>query len=109
MAFYEIDKLPAKTLTRDVEIRVVPGEHMTMVFFYLQGGGAIPEHSHPHEQIGTVLAGAVELDIGGEKKRVGAGHAYRVAPDIPHSGRCVEGPATIVEVFSPRRDDYQDH
>jgi len=50
-----------------VEMRVIHGEKMTLVFFRLQPGAGIPLHAHLHEQIGTVLKGSIELVIADEK------------------------------------------
>jgi quercetin dioxygenase-like cupin family protein len=65
----------------------------------------VPEHSHPHEQIGTVLKGSIELIIAGEKKVVTAGQAYHIPGDVVHSGQNQDAPAEIIEVFSPARED----
>ena len=44
-----------------VEMRVINGEKMTMVFFKLEPGAGVPLHAHPHEQVGTVLKGSIEF------------------------------------------------
>ncbi len=41
-------------------MRIIPVDKMTFVFFNLAPGSIVPEHSHPHEQIGTVLKGSVD-------------------------------------------------
>ena len=105
MTFINLQSLVVKTPAEGVEIRVVPGEKMTLVFFYLSPGAKIPEHSHPHEQIGTVLKGSLELSIGTEKRIVNPGQAYVIPSDVPHSGKNLETPSEIIEVFSPPRED----
>ncbi|UCF83896.1 MAG: cupin domain-containing protein [Desulfobacteraceae bacterium] len=106
MSYFVVKELEAKELAEGIEIRVIPGARMTMVFFDIKPGAEIPEHSHPHEQMGKVLKGSIELAIGEEKKIVGEGDAYHVASDVVHSGRCGESPSQILEVFSPPREDY---
>jgi quercetin dioxygenase-like cupin family protein len=105
MNFYTIKEIEAKRPAEGVEIRVVPGEKMTLVFFYLSPSAKIPEHSHPHEQIGTVLKGSLELSIGTEKRIVNPGQAYVIPSDVPHSGKNLEAPSEVIEVFSPPRED----
>jgi quercetin dioxygenase-like cupin family protein len=105
--FFELKGLEPLLPSEGVEIRIIPGERMTMAFFSIQPGSEIPEHAHPHEQMGTVLKGSVELTIGDEKRTVTPGTAYRVPPDVPHSGRCGDAPAEVIEVFSPIREDFQ--
>jgi quercetin dioxygenase-like cupin family protein len=105
MTYYDLKSMAAKSPADGVEIRVVPGKNMTMAFFNLAPGALVPEHSHPHEQIGTVLKGSIELIIAGEKKVVTAGQAYHIPGDVVHSGQNQDAPAEIIEVFSPARED----
>jgi quercetin dioxygenase-like cupin family protein len=90
-----------------VEMRVIHGEKMTMVFFRLEPGAGPPLHAHPHEQIGTVLKGSIELVIGDEKRMVLEGEAYHVPSNVLHGGKCGESPSEIIEVFSPVREDLR--
>ncbi len=90
-----------------VEMRVIHGEKMTMVFFRLEPGAGPPLHAHPHEQIGTVLKGSIELVIGDEKRIVLEGEAYHVPSNVLHGGKCGEFPSEIIEVFSPAREDLR--
>ena len=106
MNYYTVKDMDFKKLAEGVEMRVIPGEKMTMVFFHMEPGTGIPEHSHPHEQMGTVLKGSIELVIDGEKKIVTRGDAYHVPANRIHSGRCLESAAEVIEVFSPPREDY---
>ena len=106
MNHFVVKDLEPKKLAEGIEIRVIAGEKMTMVFFDLAPGVEVPEHSHPHEQMGTVLKGKIEFVLGGEKKVAKEGDAYHVPSDMVHSGRCGESPSQILEVFSPPREDY---
>ena len=101
-----IDDFKAKSLAPGVEIKSLTGEKMSMVMFYLAPGADIPEHAHPHEQIGTVLKGSLELTIGGEKKVVKPGDAWCIPSDVVHSGHCLDDGAEVLECFSPPREDY---
>jgi quercetin dioxygenase-like cupin family protein len=90
-----------------VEMRVIHGEKMTMVFFRLQPGAGVPLHAHPHEQIGTVLKGSIELVVADEKRIVLEGEAYHVPSNVLHGGKCGASPSEIIEVFSPAREDLR--
>jgi quercetin dioxygenase-like cupin family protein len=106
MTFYAIEDIPPKKPAEGVEMRVIHGERMTLAFFTIAGGAGVSEHRHPHEQIGTVLKGKMELTIAGKKCIVTSGGAYLIPPDAIHSGLCVEGPAEVLEMFSPVREDW---
>jgi quercetin dioxygenase-like cupin family protein len=104
--YSSFDKLQAKQIGKGVTLKAVSGEKMTFTFFHLAEGSAVPEHAHPHEQIGTVLKGVMEMVIDGEKKIVPAGGLWVIPSNVPHTARCVEGPAEVIEAFSPRREDF---
>lgn len=106
MNYYVIKEMTSRKPAEGVEMRVISGDRMTMVFFHLEPGAEIPEHSHPHEQMGTVLKGSIELIIDKDKKIVNEGNAYHVRSNIIHSGRCLDSASEVLEVFSPPREDY---
>jgi len=105
MNFYNINELKTQQPAEGVELKIITGAKMSMAFFRLQPGAAIPEHTHPHEQMGTVLEGALEVTIGDETEIVTQGKAYHIPSDLPHSGRCLDEPAHVLEMFSPVRED----
>ena len=105
MFFYTIDSIEPKAPAEGVEMRIIHGNRMTMIFYKIEKGACVAEHSHPHEQMGTVLKGSLELKIGPEKKIVNPGEAYHIPSDVLHSGKSLEGPAEVLEVFTPQRED----
>jgi quercetin dioxygenase-like cupin family protein len=106
MAYYTIKAISPKKPAEGVEVRIIHGERMTVASFTIAAGSSIPEHTHPHEQIGTVLKGKMELAIAGEKRAVTRGGAYHIPSGVTHSGLCLEGPAEVLEMFSPVREDW---
>lgn len=90
----------------NIKIRVVAGEKIMFSFLEFQPGGEIAAHSHPHEQMGTVLEGEFELTIGEETRIVRAGDTYIIPGSVPHSGRSTGHRAVTLDVFSPPREDY---
>jgi quercetin dioxygenase-like cupin family protein len=105
MHFIDIDTIEPKELAEGVKIRVIPGERMTMVEFSLENGAPIPEHSHPHEQMGVVVEGKMKLIIDGKAKIVQPGSAWHIPSEVVHSGECLEDNTVVLECFSPPRDD----
>jgi quercetin dioxygenase-like cupin family protein len=106
MAYYAIKDIPPKKPAAGAEMRAIHGGRMTVAFFVIDQGSGIPEHAHPHEQIGTVLKGLMELTIAGEKCIVAPGGAYHIASNAVHSGLCIQGPAEVIEIFAPVREDW---
>ncbi len=67
---------------------------------------AIPTHQHPHEQIGVIQEGGMELTIGDETRTLLPGDAYSVPPNLPHGGRATSAGCVVLDVFTPIREDY---
>jgi quercetin dioxygenase-like cupin family protein len=107
MGYYSLQDLPLKKPAEGVELRILHGERMTVAFFTLAAGSSVPEHAHDHEQIGSVLSGEMELSIGNEKRIVTAGQAYHIPSGVPHTGACLKGPAEVIEIFAPVREDWR--
>ncbi len=66
----------------------------------------VPIHTHPHEQVGYVVKGRVEMTIAGEKFELSQGDSYYAPGNVPHGAQTLE-PTIIVDTFSPPREDYK--
>ncbi len=72
-----------------------------------EAGSVVPEHSHPHEQMGMMISGRLEFTIGGETQVLGPGDIWRIPGHVVHRVRALDGPAVALDVFHPVRDDYR--
>ncbi len=88
------------------QMRTPFGEHLMLSYLEMENGAEVPLHSHPHEQGGMLLKGTLDLTIGTETRRVEAGAMFIIPPNTPHRAVAVSGPATILDCFSPVREDY---
>ena len=89
---------------------LVSGDNLTFVEIRISSGSEVPEHTHHHEQAGHVAAGRVQFkieDTNGEtiEHELKTGDSYLIPGDLPHHIRAIE-PATLIEVFSPVREDF---
>lgn len=62
-------------------------------------------HHHPHTQASYVSKGKFEITIGPEKSVLEAGDVYFVPSGEVHGAICLEK-GELIDVFSPRRDDF---
>ena len=85
---------------------LVAGENIMLSFLEMEQDSEVPPHSHPHEQAGLLLEGKLRFTIGGEEKLMQAGDAFIIPPNVMHEGVVVEGPAKVLDIFSPLREDY---
>jgi quercetin dioxygenase-like cupin family protein len=106
MPFFTLNQLTTKELAPGVDVKAFSGEKMTLTLFRMAPGAAIPEHAHPHEQMGTVLEGAIELIVGEEKRQVSQGDCWQIPANVVHTGRALDKPCQVLEFFSPPREDY---
>ena len=81
------------------------GDHLTLVRIEIERGHTVPEHTHPHEQAGTVIVGRISIRIGATTSTCDEGDAYLIPGRIPHEVTAIE-PTTLVEVFSPVREEF---
>lgn len=108
MPFFDLTQQPTRRIFPGVTITTAWGERTMLSFVHFEQADAlVPEHRHPHEQMGVGLEGEFELIIGEEARIIRAGDSYWIPGDVPHSARSVGGPARALDVFSPVRDDYK--
>ena len=86
--------------------RAVNGERAMLAVIDLDPETEIPEHHHENEQIGLVLKGHVTMVIGGEAREFGAGGAYVIPSNVPHSATTASDGATVIDMFAPVRADW---
>jgi quercetin dioxygenase-like cupin family protein len=82
------------------------GENANLQGFEIEPGAAVPEHDHPHEQLGFVVAGTLTFLVDGEEYDVGPGDTYHLAGGEPHAAENRTDETVVgYDVFSPPRDD----
>lgn len=84
------------------------GERGMLNLVELAPDAEVATHSHPHEQIGLILRGSMEMTIGGERRTCGPMDGFVAPGGVEHSGRAGAEGATVVDVFVPVRDDYRE-
>jgi quercetin dioxygenase-like cupin family protein len=106
-AIVHLHEAPAAATPEGGERRVLShGGGMMLVQFSFAAGVTTAMHQHPHEQIGYVVSGEIDLIMEGhETVRLSAGGSYYVAPNVQHYV-VTHAPTVLVDCFSPRREDF---
>ena len=78
-----------------------------MVKIYFPKGAIGYEHHHPHSQVSYVLSGTFEVNIDGQKKVLKTGDSFFVPSNKKHGVLNLEE-GYLVDVFSPKRNDFLD-
>ncbi len=90
-----------------VEMHTTEAEKMTLSIVDMKPHSVIPEHSHPHEQIGYMVSGAAEFVIEGESCWVRAGQMWRLPGGVRHKVVTHEQAMRAIDAFCPPREDYR--
>jgi quercetin dioxygenase-like cupin family protein len=93
MHFYDPQTRTPKELAPGILARTFWGQKMLMAVVELEANSVVPQHSHPHEQVGILLEGEMELTIQGETRQLKAGEVYIIPGDVEHSARVGDSPA----------------
>ena len=94
--------------TGDGVTRQVLANHpdlMVVAFRFARQGAEGTPHSHPHVQSTYVESGQFRFTLGQETLDVAAGDSFVIPSGLTHGCVCVE-PGTLIDSFTPRRDDF---
>ncbi|MFN2439315.1 MAG: cupin domain-containing protein [Chitinophagaceae bacterium] len=107
--FIENIDIPWEDMQKGIRRKIMAYDERLMVVkveFKKAGIGAL--HQHHHSQITHIESGVFEVEIGGEKKLLGAGDAFYIPPNVMHGAVCIEA-GVLIDVFSPMREDFIQH
>jgi len=106
MYFYDPKSREPKEIAAGIHGRTFWGSNLLMALVDLDANAILPNHTHPQEQGGIVIAGDIELTIGGEMRKLSPGDIYIIPGGIEHSARVGSQPVQILDIFAPPREDF---
>lgn len=106
MPFLSLHELEEKEIVPGFKGQFVHSENMTFAYWDIEVGAVLPEHSHAHEQVATVISGEFEMTVNGETEALRPGSVAIIPSDAVHSGRAVTV-CRIIDAFYPVREDYR--
>lgn len=80
-------------------------ELMVVAFRFRQEGAEGKLHHHVHVQSTYVESGRFRFAVGEESFEVGPGDSFVIPSNTVHGCVCLE-PGTLIDTFTPRRDDF---
>ena len=104
--FIDINDLQVIEPVPGCRMRTPHGENLMLSYLEMDEGAEIPRHSHPHEQGGILISGKLQFTIGDETRIVETGAMYMIPGGVEHTVVALDGPAVVLDVFSPVREDY---
>lgn len=103
---FSLNTLPIQEIIPGFHGKLVHGDQMSLVFWDVDAGSEVPEHSHKNEQIMHVLAGRFEFTLDGVTRKYAPGDIVLIPPQVPHSGKALTA-CQLIDVFSPAREEYK--
>ncbi|WP_417259997.1 cupin domain-containing protein [Celeribacter sp.] len=102
-----MSKFPVVKTGEDVTRQVLADhpELMVVAFRFGAVGAEGALHHHPHVQSTFVESGRFRFTVGDEVTDVGPGDSFVIPSEAVHGCVCLE-PGTLVDCFTPRRDDF---
>ncbi len=101
------DELGRHTIFPGVHVRTAAADKMMLSVVDLEPKAVVEEHSHPHEQVGMLLAGKAIFFIGDEQKTLQAGDLYRIPGHVKHRVVALDEPVRALDIFYPVREEYR--
>lgn len=98
--------IPSKEIMPGLHGKLVHTKNMSIVFWDVDKGAEVPEHSHMNEQVMHVIEGEFEFSLNGDTKVYQPGDIVVIAPYKKHSGQALT-PCKLMDVFSPVREEYK--
>ncbi|NTV38200.1 MAG: cupin domain-containing protein [Anaerolineales bacterium] len=106
MPFYNPKDRQAKDLVPGMHIRTFWGEQQLLSLVELDANTVLPRHSHPHEQVGYVVDGEIDVLMEGHAAvRLRKGGSYYVPANVKHH-IVTHTPTVLLDAFTPVRDDF---
>lgn len=104
--FDHIDRLTERQMREGIHMRLLAGDALMFSVVRFDPHSTVPTHQHPHEQIGYVLEGEVDLWIDNDRRTLRAGDMYRIASNVPHGAETGASTCVFLDAFTPLREDY---
>jgi quercetin dioxygenase-like cupin family protein len=107
MLSFKLDALTSKELFKDVLIRLVKGNELTLNYFELKSVDvSIPFHKHPVEHFVYVLDGEIEFKYKDKKLIIQEKMGFFLPAKTIHSARVIRAPVRALEIFTVVEDEY---
>ena len=97
----------ARKLGEGITTRIFPGDQAMLSVVRIAPHSQGTLHSHPEEQWGVLLEGALVRIQGGQEVSMKAGDFWRTPGGVEHSVTTGDEGALVLDVFAPPRDEYK--
>jgi len=98
--------VPLIDLVPGIQSHIVSGERIMLSFLTAQPNSYMHNHHHESEQLMVILDGALDLVIDGKLHHMEKGDVVTLPSNIEHSAYISDKGCTVIDIFSPPRQDF---
>ena len=99
-------EIPVEKLPDGIERQMIVGRNIMICRLRFPAGTVTTPHDHPHEQFTMLEKGRARFIIGDEDRIVGAGDTLHFPPNVWHGATMLDEEVTLIDIFSPIREDF---
>ena len=103
--FSSLAALPVEQIGDKVSRRVASGDQAMVVWWQFKKGAHVTAHSHPHEQIISMISGSLDVRIGTEKHIMRPGDIAVIPGGVEHEVLVLED-TDVIDTFAPPREEF---
>lgn len=103
--FSSLAALPVEKIADKITRRVAAGDQAMVVWWQFKAGAHVTAHSHPHEQIVSMISGSLDVRIGTEKRVMKAGDVAVIPGGVEHEVLVLED-TEVIDTFAPPREEF---
>lgn len=92
------------TIIREILAR--GGSLMMTRNIFPERGIKAERHTHYHEQVSYILTGSFKFTVDEREYILKPGDSIYIGSNIPHSAESLEDNSTVLDIFTPQREDF---
>ena len=96
-----------RKLAEGITTRIFPGQNVMLSVVTVEPNSSGVMHSHPEEQWGVLLDGECVRLQDDQEVQMHKGDCWYTPGGVEHSVRAGNSGATILDIFSPPREEYR--
>jgi quercetin dioxygenase-like cupin family protein len=98
MPFWNVNTLQLQAFRPGIMSQAEIGNDLIMVCMEIAEGKEDTGHEHTFDQCGLVIAGAIEMFVGEERKTLAAHDSYFIPAGLRHGWKTFDGPVKLLDV-----------
>lgn len=96
-----------RRLAPGVTAKIAPGRKLMFSLVTLEPNAVVPEHAHPHEQMGMMVSGKMTLTVAGKARLLSGNEIYLIPGGVRHKALAGPAGAVALDGFAPPREEYR--